>query len=344
MQIILVVSNSADLHADVVIGILENRGNRVFRLNLDEFPRDYSLTLNYDGHSNTGELVHLPTDSRVSIADIGAVWMRKPAPFSYRDEDLGEQEKAFARLETDHTLFSMLYALECFWFSHPLSMRSAMWKGEQLARAVKFGFSIPKTIISNDPGSVLGLAAASASGLVYKAMSSPLLGAEDVEDDAIVVSGLETTLVTQEMLDDADAVKLIPCHFQEYIDKRYELRVTVVGSQVFAAKLYSQDDERTRVDSRNMAADIRYEKVNLDEELAAKCVNFVRSYGLEYGAIDLLVDKTGQVIFLENNPNGQFLYVQQLVPELDICGAVAASLEAGLAAQTRDKPGLSVCS
>jgi hypothetical protein len=59
----------------------------------------------------------------------------------------------------------------------------------------------------------------------------------------------------------------------------------------------------------------------------------VRSYGLNYGAIDLIVTPRGEHVFLENNPVGQFLFIEELVPELDMTGALAMCLVEGARAR-----------
>ncbi|HYU74616.1 MAG TPA: hypothetical protein VEL31_18255 [Ktedonobacteraceae bacterium] len=38
--------------------------------------------------------------------------------------------------------------------------------------------------------------------------------------------------------------------FQEYLPKRLDVRVVVIGRQVFAAEIHSQHSERTRLDFR----------------------------------------------------------------------------------------------
>ena len=61
----------------------------------------------------------------------------------------------------------------------------------------------------------------------------------------------------------------------------------------------------------------------------------MHSYGLTYGAIDLIVTPAGEYVFLENNPVGQFLFVEELVPELDMAGALATCLVEGARARER---------
>lgn len=46
-------------------------------------------------------------------------------------------------------------------------------------------------------------------------------------------------------------------------------------------------------------------------DLAEKCVRLLKELGLGFGAIDMLVDSAGEYWFLENDPNGQWAYVEQ---------------------------------
>lgn len=326
---ILIISHSGDLHADLVTAILAERDHAPFRINLDAFPRDYQLSQTVQAGQASARVRRLPEGDWLDLRQVGAVWLRKPAEYAYASADLTAQERAYAQLETQQAIFSTLYALDCYWLSHPLALRGAQWKGEQLARATRMGFRVPASVITNVPDEVRALRAAVGGPIIFKAMSTPTLAAEAVEGDERVSRGIGTTLVDDAMLDSLEAVSELSCQFQEYIAKQYELRVTVIGKRLFAARLYSQDDARTAVDSRDMSAPIRYEACILPDAIQQRCLDFVHSYGLEYGALDLIVTPDGEYVFLENNPVGQFLYVQQLVPTLPLLESVADTLIEG---------------
>ncbi len=326
---ILIVTNTTDLHADLVAERIAARDRAPFRLNLDEFPAKFELDLALEGGTWKGGLKHLSSGDSLDIADIGAVWSRKTAEFSFVSDDLGAQERAYAGKEMEHILFGMLYVLDAFWMSHPAAARSALWKGEQLARASKFGFDVPMSIITNRVASARSFHAGADGDIIFKAMASSFLGADMVEPEDRVTGGLPTTRIGREHENLLDAVAELPCFFQHYVPKQYELRVTVIDDLVFAAKIHSQDDARTLVDFRDFSAPIRYEAVELPAEIERRCRDFVRSYGLTYGAIDLIVTPDGRYVFLENNPGGQFLFVEQLVPEFKMLDAVADRLIVG---------------
>jgi len=323
---VLIVTHSGDLHADRIIPLLAAKGALPLRINLDAFPRDYQLCQLIENRHCVNRLRLLPEEQWIDLDTVGAVWMRKSAEFSYLSADLAQQERAYARLETEQALFSMLYTLDCYWMSHPRAVRGALWKGEQLERARQMGFRVPASIMTNSPDQVRQFRQRIAGPIIFKSMSTPTLAADDVDVEQRISGTLITTIVDDDMLAELDAVRELSCHFQEYIPKRHELRVTVVGRRVFAAVLHSQDDPRTTIDSRDMSAPIRYEACSLAPEIERRCVDFVRSYGLEFGALDLIVTPEDDIVFLENNPAGQFLYVQELVPELRILEALADTL------------------
>jgi glutathione synthase/RimK-type ligase-like ATP-grasp enzyme len=131
------------------------------------------------------------------------------------------------------------------------------------------------------------------------------------------------------MMDDIDTVKFAPSIFQEMVEKDYELRLTIVGEQVFACKIDSQASDVTSLDWRKEASLIDY-SVNMDstvipEKIHVKIIQFMRAMGLVFGCIDLIVDKRGEYVFLEINPNGQWWFVQQRT-NVDIAKSIANKL------------------
>ena len=323
---VLILTNSYDLHADIVEHKLRDSSARPFRINQDEFPRDFTIELSYGDHGLSGVIRHLPTDDSIEMSTIGAVWTRKPAPFSFLSDDLSSQEKAFSHAETKHLFFSLLYSLDCFWMNHPKAVRAALWKGEQLQRAAAMGFRVPRSLITNNPDAVRQLRRSINGPMVVKTMSSATLSAEEVKLEERHYGSLMTTLLTDEYWDAIDSVRELPCLFQEYIEKSYELRVTVVGERVFAARIDSQQDARTAVDYRNFSVEIPYSAASLPIDVVRRCRDFVKSYGLAFGALDLIMTPDGELYFLENNPGGQFLFVEQLVREFNMTDAVAELL------------------
>lgn len=83
---------------------------------------------------------------------------------------------------------------------------------------------------------------------------------------------------------------------------------------MFAAKIDSQAVPEANVDWREAVdqGKVRVEPYLLPEKVSNQCISILESYGLNFGAIDLIRTPDGQYIFLEINCNGQWLWVEDL--------------------------------
>src|SRR5262249_46875973 len=127
----------------------------------------------------------------------------------------------------------------------------------------------------------------------------------------------------------AQDVRLCPVIFQAYVPKRVELRVTVVGGRVFAAEIHSQASRRTRHDWRHYDPyQTPHHAHDLPADVEGRCLALTERLGLRYGAIDLVLTPDGRYVFLEINPNGQFLWIEEATG-LPISDAVCNVLMAG---------------
>jgi glutathione synthase/RimK-type ligase-like ATP-grasp enzyme len=262
----------------------------------------------------------------MAVPSIRAVWMRKPGDYAFPSGELAAQERQFASAEMDQFLIGLLHSLDCYWMSHPVAIRRATWKNEQLQRAARMGFRVPSSLITNRREPVDVFRGANHKDIIFKALSSPSLACDKVAPEERITHGLPTTRITDEDAELLGAVHEFPCFFQEYVPKRHEVRVTIIGNEVFAARIHSQDDPRTATDFRDFSAEIKYEVEHLPPEVSIRCRKFVHSYQLNYGAIDLIVTPDNEYVFLENNPAGQFLFVEQLVPALTMSDSLARRL------------------
>jgi len=120
---------------------------------------------------------------------------------------------------------------------------------------------------------------------------------------------------------------LAPMILQEYVPKRAELRVTVVGDRIFAALIDSQASRRTRHDWRHYDFDATaYSAHELPASVAAACRRLLAYFGLRFGAIDLVLTPNGDYVFLELNPVGQWAFIEDLTG-MPIAAALAEDLD-----------------
>ena len=110
------------------------------------------------------------------------------------------------------------------------------------------------------------------------------------------------------------------------MEKSSDIRVTVVGDEVFAAEILSQNRESSRVDWR--ATDDRnleHRVHELPSTLIRRCRRLVSHLGISFGAIDFALKKDGTYVFFEINPNGEWLWIEDLL-KMPISDRIAAWL------------------
>jgi hypothetical protein len=336
---IVIVSRKMDSHIGDVVQQLQEMGHEPIRLNTDDIPLDTTMSFCFPNDVLTwkGKIV-IQTDRRIiDMENIRSIWWRRPREYFGRPPELSEQEREFAKGEIDHILQGFWSLLDCYWISYPEHIRQASWKMEQLQRAAQYGFEIPNTLLTSDPDEVRAFYDTCKGQMIFKVLSDPFLGAPKLvekhpDQPRPEARETKTTIITKDELEQLDSVRLVPCLFQEYIPKRTELRVTVIGDDLFVAEIDSQARESTSVDWRNWNGggfEIPYRKATLPVDIAEQCMRFVRSYQLNFSAMDFILTPDGRYVFIENNPNGQFIWVEQLVPELRMTEALASCLIRG---------------
>lgn len=101
-------------------------------------------------------------------------------------------------------------------------------------------------------------------------------------------------------------------YLQHKIEKKYDVRATFVGNRCFAVAIDSQKLEDTRVDWRKGEHILHHTPIELPRDIQRKCTLMMEMLGLDYGAYDFVLDKQGNYVFLEINPNGQWAWIEHL--------------------------------
>src|SRR5690606_16003241 len=83
---------------------------------------------------------------------------------------------------------------------------------------------------------------------------------------------------------------------------------TIIGKSVFAVRIESSN----KVDWRRKGATNNYQLVELPQRVLDKCYKMMSQLLLAFAAFDFI--KVGnEYIFLEVNPNGQWLWLEQIL-------------------------------
>lgn len=323
-ETILVVTNRFDEHASRVIRVFNERGIPVFRLNTEDFPSEITLewrgktwAIRYHGRTLTPE-------------QILSCWYRRPSDATVHNEITDPVAQAFVRDECHYVLQGLYRCLPHIrWVSHPDALHGAQYKLQQLLLAQELGFRVPETLITNDPA-------------VFRAFWDHHRGRVIVKiagrgpASIPLNTTLFTSLVNEEALKHADTIRFAPHLFQQYVDKQYEARVTIIGDKVFAVRIDSQTSERTRIDWRRYDLEhTPHSMITLPPEVEERCREMVRRYGLNFGAIDLIFTPQGEWVFLEINPNGQWLWLEELTG-LPMTEALVELLTKSVPSQTKE--------
>jgi len=301
---ILVVTNKTDTPSDEVINHLVKMKENVFRLNTEDICQSVDFELGIDQDQFIGSFV---TNIRsIDFKDIKSVFYRRPELPEL--PGLNEIHRNFIRGEIAAFINWLWVALRGrFWMNRPNQLRIADSKIDQLYVAPSFGFEIPRTIITNKEEKVREFYKQCEGRMINKVLSNGLVMKENVPYHVY------TNRVTESILNKLGAVSMVPCLFQERIEKKFELRITVVGRKIYASEIHSQLSPRTKDDWRRYDLDNTPHKIHtLPKRVEKSCLKLMDYYNLAYGAIDMIVTPDDRYVFLEINPNGQWLWIEYL--------------------------------
>jgi glutathione synthase/RimK-type ligase-like ATP-grasp enzyme len=308
---ILLLSEPVDLHAKVVAGKLERRGADFFWFDHAQFPAQAQISLAYSATGRMRQALHLGGDA-FDLRHITAAWDRRPSPPVPSVQIQDSITRDHVEREAAEFLSDLCHTLDCLWVPAASStVQRARYKASQLKLAAALGFELPPTLITNSPKEFLEFYRQHNGNIVSKAFYHSIVRLGQRSERRSY--GILAEPVSNRDVGYADAVRYCPTIFQAYVPKRIELRITVVGEQVFAAEIHSQQTHRTRHDWRRYdLSHTPHRPHELPEDVRRLCLQLVERFGLCYGAIDMVLTPDGRYVFLEINPNGQYLWIEEL--------------------------------
>ncbi len=297
---ILIVTNERDLTSDYVVLELQRRGLPFHRLNSERFSE---AKVSFDPGRGEDAWIVKFGDTTIDFAAIKAAYFRRPGIPSAPAALKQGAARRYCEVEWGAALASALNSLGDRWLNSPLAILVAENKPRQLSIACDLGFAVPDTLVTNDFRQAQCFLSEGAS--VAKPLREALLE-EDGEERVIFTTRLDILVETDDV-----KISAAPVIFQREIVKRSDIRATVVGNAVYAAEIHSQEQDETRTDwRRGSHPDLPHSPHKLPDDLDKKCISLVRSLGLRFGAVDLVLDRDGNYWFLEVNPNGQWAWIE----------------------------------
>ncbi|TDW18100.1 ATP-grasp ribosomal peptide maturase [Kribbella kalugense] len=308
---VLVLTCADDPTSDVVLAELNNRGVPVFRCD----PADV-LTgrLEVSAHFGTsGARSYLRTDARtVDLSSVRSVYYRRPSSY-LAPTTMSERDGRFAKEQAKHGMAGIVASVRGRWVNHIWRAVEAEFKPTQLIAAREAGFVVPPTIITNRVDDVRDFTKEQGS-IVYKPLQNTDLAGSDGTAAAIWVDEVEASKL--------DAGLGLTLHlFQRRVDKVADLRVTVIGNEIFSVRL-----ESPHIDWRRDYDQVRYSVVDTPVDIAAQCRRYLDKFGLLFGAFDFGLTGDGSWVWYECNTGGQWHWLE-LETGLPMTAALADLLE-----------------
>jgi glutathione synthase/RimK-type ligase-like ATP-grasp enzyme len=316
---VLIVSTALDASTDEVVAKLQGWGVRTTRLDTERYPFSSMLT------ATIGTGAHPSLEASLegaSTGDVTSVWYRRvrsperPAPMNPGVYD-------FCLRESRSALLGTLLSLGRRVMSPPERVWAAEHKLLQLATAEAVGLRVPETVVTNDAEQIRAAFRRFRGQMIAKPVRTGYV------DYGPEQHAIYTSQVLDEHLANLSGAHLSPSIFQPLIAKRCDVRATFVGDALFVAEIDSQSDPAAVVDWR------RTENPALPHQVAAlppvveeRARELMRSLGLAFGALDFIRTPEGEWVFLEVNPNGQWLWLDDML-SLGITDAIASWLAGG---------------
>lgn len=301
MTKVLLITNTSDFTCDYVVRSLNKIGADYYRLNTDEIGSAVFLTFDFARDSYT--LCDRPKNLTIDLLTFQSVYFRRPELPKFADEDITHDERQFMQLEVRQTLEGLYKILQnAYWISDIDAIRKAENKVYQQLLAKEIGFQIPTSVITNNPVDFHKFVKDNQGDSIIKPIYSGQIGWPEMQN-VVFTSKLET-------FPSSPQIELCPSYLQERIEKRYDIRVTVVSEEIFAARIDSQSNQETKTDWRVGENILPHEAITLPQAIQNQCRELLHRLDLHFGAIDFVETPDGEYIFLEINPNGQWAWIE----------------------------------
>lgn len=308
----VVISHEEDQHALRVIAELHARGHETYLLDIAKFPSEVTLSVEYEDPAAPSICVTPSDGAEVDLGAASSVWWRRPQ-FPDLTPISDPEAHGFAHGEWHEALNGLYQLIGCPWMNPLVADDVAHRKALQLKVASEVGFRIPRTLMTSNHADARSFIERNGlGGTIYKIFA------------ATHQVWRETRLVTQKDLAMLDTLHLAPVIFQEYIPAAADIRVTVVGQEMYAMAIDVKGTSY-EVDFRLSLAEARTYPIELPRKVATALGRLMKRFGLVYGAVDFRLTEDGEYVFLEINPAGEFLFAE-VGAGLPITGAVASWL------------------
>jgi hypothetical protein len=305
---LFIISEKDDVHLQPVIEQMNN--DTYFILYTEDFLKRYIIkSYSYLGISYF-EIQDKYLNKILNSESITTIWFRRYLKAETRQEYTNKIFKDICIEEANGFIEYMKYTLiDKYWLTgHPIYETIAESKLVQMRVAHQVGFNFPETIFSNSKTNILPILS-KYDKVVLKPISHKRSSQNEVSLFFFSKVFDSDFFVNKNDADFEHTIQFI----QPYIEKKFELRVTIVENQVFACKLNSQllaENEGKHDWRQGYNFGLEHSEFDLPNEVTEKCFLFLKNLNLNFGCFDFIVTPNDEYVFLECNPNGQWLWIE----------------------------------
>lgn len=277
---------------------------------------------------------------RFSCEDVGVVWNRRFAKPIPPDHASPHDRAAIAGECQEHVRNAMMVLSEhAVAVNHPSGQYDSNLKALQIGRARKAGLAVQPTLFSNDFDEIRSFHDGHAP--VVAKPYRPFLWM--TEDGPLSRLTFEMPTPTEEL---RRSIEDCPLIVQKKVDRAFEVRLVVIGEQLVAAKMVDTSVDGI-LDSRRAIriGAMDFSRIEPPQRISEGCLAYLRSLDLRMGVFDFIVDRRGEWFFLECNEQGQFLFIEDRLPETMLLDRFCRWLMTLAGAEEKDlecRPSLSV--
>lgn len=293
---ILLVTNTYDKTADYI----EEKVDNIFRFNTNKFVENYELSYSF----NNWNLKNITTGDLISKNSIKGGYYRRPSLPEIISDSLGNEIKESLSLESYDIYQTFLESIKCKWLTDPNKVRYTENRVIQLNCAKSIGFRIPKYLFTNNSDDAKYFI-----NNKQKVCMKPINLKPFEYKNSIYC--LYNTVVEAK---DFDYLGGMPIQLQNYVDKKVEYRIIIIGNDIFPVAIkYSKESENS-IDWRiGNCMQVKYEKTVIENKLSTLCMKLMKKMKINFACIDIICDYNNEYYFLDLNPNGQWVWLEEIL-------------------------------
>jgi glutathione synthase/RimK-type ligase-like ATP-grasp enzyme len=334
--VILIITNKEDVHPTPVIEYLSEKQIPVFRLNTESLLSDYQFNWWCNDTETDFYIKNTKNGLELKGSEITAVWERRPElPKELPIDNIPEINEHNLKEARGFLSFLRYFLKDVYSIGSIVFDKVSASKMLQLKTAQDLGITIPATCFSNRKEDIVNFAK-NHEYVILKSIENDNIWLNDEHEYLFYAQKVKSSLLSE---NPDEMFSQTVNYVQNYIEKQFELRITALRyNQIFACKIDSQilDEDKGKIDWRQgYDYGLKYEPFELPKKIYHFCSMYLEKMNLNFGCFDMIVTPENEYVFLECNPNGQWLWIE-FETGMKISVAIADTLSSSIAKLTTE--------